>query len=649
MFKNRLRRYAGLLALITALVVSVIFVVIANNYLDTKILQRDYFSATKTANYAQLLPRIGPQDEELRTQIQQHVGVIRDGGQLVSPYGPSWFKPATTNPQIIAAIEEMDKALAKDDFDAFAEAYISFSKISAQADFEALEELEIARYVAVAIIVLGFFGVLVLLFFRLGRADDRAMQLASENNHILATVDHGLFLIDNDFNIGQQKSHAVRKIFGESNELSGSFLTFLSDYISDEDLVIVKEYVELLFGGRVKQKLMSGLNPLNEVPIHIESDSGSKVQKYLNIGFARDEASEENNGVLVTIDDVTQEVTLRQELELTKELQEERMGMLMGVLHVNPSELKSFFEQTDRVTHEVNEILADESVDHADNIEKLDHIYRIIHRLNGDAAALNLTLFESTAHRFEDAIERVKQESFIDGRQMLELTVQLKEMIAEVDLVRNLTPQINALASAKGLDKSELENVGSAEQSISQRLRELAQRVAERQQKTVEIDCSGFDLLDSDPDLQGSLYDIAVQLVRNSIVHGIEEPAERVNSGKKSQGLINVLLNKKDNQAIELIVRDDGIGMQFERIRQKAIEKNLLSDSESDELTSDQLLKYIFMPGFSSAETETEDTGRGVGLDLVKHQIKELAGKVGIRTAERKYCQFTVTIPQANS
>ena len=660
MFKNRLRRYAGLITLITLLIAFVIFVVIANSIFDTQILQRDYFSATRTANFVQVMERIGPEDQKLRDDVRAHVSMIRDGGDLISPYGPRWYKPATTNPDIIAAIHEIERTLNANDLEAFHQAYVDFSRISAKAGFVALEELERIQYVIVIIIFIGFLGIMGLLFFRLGRADDRAMQITAEHNHILASVHDGLFLIDAHYRIGSQKSEAVRSIFGEDADISGDFFTVMSRYISEEDMELTREFVELLLDGRVKQKLMSDLNPLREVPIEATHKTGVIGRKFLNIDFTREQADANQNQILVTISDVTKEVILRQELESTKEMQKERMTMLMSILHVDPKQLSGFFEQSDTALRDINAILAREGGDHEHNPEKLRGIFRIVHQLKGDAGALGLSLFESSLHSFEDSIATMQKKTYIDGQNMLGLTVQLRDLIAEIDLVRSLAPQISTLISQQTPETTESPEAPAqtpidftstlsglpdpGNHSIEGRLRALARRAADRAGKQVDLRCSGFDLLTESNPLYKPIYEISVQLVRNSIAHGIEIPEDREIFGKLPMGKIEVRLTET-NDNMQLVVRDDGRGLQYDLIREQAIKQNLLK-VDSEPVKRNQLIRFIFTPGFSPAQEAGMDAGRGAGLDIVKEQIEALLGKISIKSADDKFCQFAILVPK---
>ncbi len=643
MYKNRLKRYVGLISSTSLLVAFAIFALLANYYLDKNILQRDDFAVNRTAANGQILER-HHDNEELPSEIYEHVELIRDGGLLINPNGTQWLKPAATDQRIIRAISNLENATNANDSEQFRNSYADFSSASSAVQTESLAKHKKLQYLAAAIIFFGLLGILAVVFFRLMKSDESVSSMTAESSHIMSAVNDGLFLIDEEYDIGQERSQAIKDIFGEAVDLNGNFFNFLQPFVNKEDLKLAEEYLELLFDGRVKKTLMTDLNPFQELEIDTIQKTGAALKKHISIGFSRSEGEVGKTRMLVSIKDISREVRLRDELETTKGLQKERMNSLMDVLRVDSTELNNFFDQSDRDLNEINTVLADETGDHGDNLAKLENIYRITHSLKGDAGALGLELFETSLQHFESKIQELKGVRYIDGQGMLGLAVQLKDTTTEIDLIRPLAAQVRMFAPAT--KSRNFDHDDSSASSVGDRLNMLAQRVAEREEKEVEIDCTGFTLLDDDEELKEAIFDIAVQLVRNSIVHGIEPPDERVQLGKKTFGTVSVLLSEVDNGNLQLIVRDDGRGLQFARIKQKAIEEGLLSQTASLAIEPKNLLKFIFMQGFSSADHPSVDAGRGVGLDVVKAKVNDISGKIGVRTSRKKYCQFKIFIPQ---
>ncbi|HBG66205.1 MAG TPA: hypothetical protein DDW78_07010 [Treponema sp.] len=137
---------------------------------------------------------------------------------------------------------------------------------------------------------------------------------------------------------------------------------------------------------------------------------------------------------------------------------------------------------------------------------------------------------------------------------------------------------------------------------------------------------------------------ILIHLVRNAIDHGIEPAEERLRLGKPAAGTITLTVAQASSR-ISVCVKDDGRGIDFERIRQKAIV--LYPEREKEIVTEDKngLLQYLFVSGFSTKDSPTELSGRGIGLDVVRTEMDRLKGKISIRTEEGQGTEFELSLP----
>ncbi len=144
------------------------------------------------------------------------------------------------------------------------------------------------------------------------------------------------------------------------------------------------------------------------------------------------------------------------------------------------------------------------------------------------------------------------------------------------------------------------------------------------------------------PETLKIVFDALLHLVRNAVDHAIEKPAERINANKQARGTIKIQFSNRKNN-FRLIVADDGRGIDAEKIRAKAIEKNLISID--DELPEQAALDLIFKPEFSTAEKLTEISGRGVGLDAVKDLIEKNGGQISVRSRKDKGAIFEILLP----
>ncbi|WP_061249034.1 chemotaxis protein CheW [Leptospira alstonii] len=137
-----------------------------------------------------------------------------------------------------------------------------------------------------------------------------------------------------------------------------------------------------------------------------------------------------------------------------------------------------------------------------------------------------------------------------------------------------------------------------------------------------------------------------LHLIRNSVDHGIETPAERLSAGKPETGTLE-LNSYQGGSNIMVEIRDDGRGLDSEKILNKAIEKGLVNATEASNLSEQEIFQFIFQAGFSTAEKITDISGRGVGMNVVNNLIQEFKGKIIINSAKGQGTSFILSFPQA--
>jgi len=171
----------------------------------------------------------------------------------------------------------------------------------------------------------------------------------------------------------------------------------------------------------------------------------------------------------------------------------------------------------------------------------------------------------------------------------------------------------------------------------------LVRDIATDQNKQVDLIMSGEDT-ELDKKVLELMKNSFIHLLRNSIDHGIESPEERVKIGKPAKGTISLKAFYKGGNVI-IEIKDDGKGIAVEKVKEKAISKGLLSEEDAKEISQNELINFIFAPGFSTAPLITDISGRGVGLDVVKTDIASLKGTISVETEPHKGTLFTLQLP----
>lgn len=161
--------------------------------------------------------------------------------------------------------------------------------------------------------------------------------------------------------------------------------------------------------------------------------------------------------------------------------------------------------------------------------------------------------------------------------------------------------------------------------------------------KEINFTMTGTDIL-MDKAILEKLNDPVLHLIRNSVDHGIEMPDVREAAGKSRDGNIRVSCTSEGGNII-IRISDDGGGIDHDRVKQQALAKGLTNEVELEELADNDVYNFIFMPGFSTKKNITDLSGRGVGLDIVKHNIDKVKGKITVRSTMGQGTEFILALP----
>ena len=177
--------------------------------------------------------------------------------------------------------------------------------------------------------------------------------------------------------------------------------------------------------------------------------------------------------------------------------------------------------------------------------------------------------------------------------------------------------------------------------NLDERLYRIVRQVARELDKKAELVIEGSEV-ELDRSVLEKIGAPLEHMLRNSVGHGLELPAARVADGKQETGRITITLRQESNE-IALIVSDDGAGLDLGKLHRKALEKGVMAPGK--EPTEVELMNLVFASGLSTAETVTELSGRGVGMDVVRNDITSIGGRIDIATARGKGTTFTIYLP----
>lgn len=240
------------------------------------------------------------------------------------------------------------------------------------------------------------------------------------------------------------------------------------------------------------------------------------------------------------------------------------------------------------------------------DIDKLDTLLNLVGEL-----VINKTRLEQIGitHRLNDLVETIEQ--------MDRVTTDLQAVVMKVRMVP----------------------VGQVFNRFPRMVRDLSRDL----NKEVNLIIQGEET-ELDRTVIDEIGDPLVHLLRNSIDHGVEHPSERQAKGKNPVGEIRLIARHEGNNVI-IMVEDDGKGINPDIIKQKALEKGLISQAEADKMDAAEAVRLVFLPGFSTAAVVTDVSGRGVGMDAVKNKIESLGGMVDVETKVNEGSRFKIRLP----
>jgi two-component system chemotaxis sensor kinase CheA len=207
--------------------------------------------------------------------------------------------------------------------------------------------------------------------------------------------------------------------------------------------------------------------------------------------------------------------------------------------------------------------------------------------------------------------------------------------------ISSITQQIDTITSElqDAIMSTRMQSVGILFTKFKRIVRDLSRTLG----KKIELTIEGEDV-ELDKTIIETLNDPLTHLVRNSADHGIESPERRIASGKNETGTLLLTARHETGHVIIEII-DDGGGIDPEKIRAKAIENKLISREEAAQLSDKEIIRFIFKPGFSTAEKITEVSGRGVGLDVVLSNLTKVGGAVDIESQKGKGTKIILKLP----
>jgi len=487
--------------------------------------------------------------------------------------------------------------------------------------------------------------------------ESKAVELSrskAETDRIMETVQEGLLLVDPNGIIDSQHSAELKGIL-RTEQLAGlSLLNLLQRLLTEKMYQTSKDYFGLLFDLRRKERTVLKVNPLDQVEVHFPNPEGGFTTRHLGFSFRRIVVAGRVERVFVSIKDITAQVELERSLREAEKRKDRQLELLLNIIHVEPAELAAFASLVQRELEQVNASLKAEEFAAAGRQaemlrDRLKRIFSSVHNIKGNASLLRLELFVKGCTEFEARIAELLAKPSLSGDDFLGIVVLQSGLRTDLAELLELQSRLGKLRGPGEERPRQVARSLSPENGLVDTLRVFALRTAEELGKQVELDMDASSLEAFGQVRRSLLRDVLIQLIRNSLAHSVEDPGSRGGAGKRPVARISVRpMPSPEGGLVGLLYRDDGQGLDLERIRRRAVANGLVGETEAAALDAGALASFIFEPGFTTAESAGEHAGRGMGMDIIKSRIvDEEGGELTLRSEPGQFFELGFLLPKA--
>jgi two-component system chemotaxis sensor kinase CheA len=453
----------------------------------------------------------------------------------------------------------------------------------------------------------------------------------AERDEIAAMKDSmkiGLFFMDSSLVIQDHYSRYLEEMLSETDLFGRTFTDVIADSVTPNELKTIKDYFDMVIEQTFDQEMLDDINPLNELH-YVNSRTNSR--KVFQCGFATVEQARGDVFILVTVYDITLKVELQKRLAEEQNKRQEEMQSVFELIQVEPGVFADFKEDIEYEFDTIDKILKDKQLS---THEALVKIYQSVHAIKSNAVILGLNVFGSKVHALESVIKKLReQEEEVPFSEMLNLTMNIEKLSNEREGFNLILEKLQSHTKGSG---------GKKQNILIESLAKTVEKAATDMEKKVRFICGDVELAAIENGPRRVMKEILMQLIRNSVAHGIEAPKDRVAKGKNETGIVKLSI-KMANNVINIVLMDDGGGLDYKKISEKAVRSNIIKKEDAN--NKEMLLKAIFAPGFSTAENEGMHAGRGIGLNLVRDRLKEVRGVIKVRSEPNKGTAFIMAIP----
>ncbi|MFY0600995.1 MAG: nitrate- and nitrite sensing domain-containing protein [Cyclobacteriaceae bacterium] len=378
---------------------------------------------------------------------------------------------------------------------------------------------------------------------------------------VFKNIHQGIFLLDRNFKMSKLYSKSMEKIFGLTKISGENFANFMRPLIIPRDLEALEMYMKHLFNEDMDEEVVNQLNPIEQVKIYNENE-GVVTTKYIRVNFTRIWRRERISNIMVTVSDETESVLLQKHLEETEKKKKQETEQVLSILKIDPSLIRGFLYNAKRHLRSISERY--ESDKNSNLKQLLDFTFQTIHSLKANAVVIGLDIMSNKFHEVEDAIEAIKNKE-ITGKDFLTVLYEIDDADKMIDDMSSMLRKVADIYRKYPSDGHVVSNI-----MLIDTLERAAKVISNKLNKPVDFLFKNESNLVVPDEHIDSFKDIMIQLIRNSITHGIESREHRLQSEKLIRGSITVEIDNPQENFLKISYKDDGQGLDLNKIKYQA-------------------------------------------------------------------------------
>jgi len=456
---------------------------------------------------------------------------------------------------------------------------------------------------------------------------------------VLQGIEQGIIIIDEQRKIGKLHSEKMEEILGSKDFIEKDFLRVIQPRILPKDYEALVLFMDQLFNPKVREEDLVKLNPVELVEFFTEhNEDGSFDSRFVSISFNRITRQNKIIYVLVSVLDETERVEMKKKLEASEAKNKREADQLLSILRVDPNLLKDYLDSAKEGLQGISNRY--EGYVEQDFSDLINFTFNIIHVLKGDALLIDLQILADRFHEIENTITNLRKKEKLMGVDFIRVLYDINDTNL---IIYNLQKLLNRLSSSnKGFTIET--NISDSNELFINSLNKGLLRMTEETGKRANLKFIDHDLIIPEK-YKLSIKNLAIQLMRNSLTHGIEKPEDRVKVGKPEISTINMTVDLPDQNTFTFSYHDDGRGLNLRKITEKALEKNLITNEELKRMGDDEMIDLIFLDNLSTADGINQYAGRGQGLSFVKSITEKYNGRYTVSFKEGKYFKMNFAFP----